>query len=201
MKTNKISKTIALILVTITTGFTAMAQDATLATPKAKFALEIDPATFAFKGYGVHFRYKPKNSDHMLIGVGTYAMDMPDMLVDFNKENKSKNWNVRLNQGYSAFIEYHFSEVNRKLFIGSQVGVQEYKIENDYLNGNTRYSNLLVMGYFGYTIRPFDFDFYIKPWAGIGYTTKISGENILQGVEYNNAPITMFATLHFGYMF
>lgn len=196
---NKLNKKLALIVVAFAAGFSAMSQEVT--EKKAKFAVEIDPATFAFNGYGFHLRYKPKNSDHTLLGLGTYAMDMPDMLVDFNKENKNKDWNVRLNQGYSAFLEHHFKEVNRKWFVGSQVGVQEYKIQNDNLNGNSRYSNLLVMGYAGYTFRPFNFDLYIKPWAGIGYTTKVSGDNILQGVEYNNAPITMFATLHIGYMF
>ena len=43
--------------------------------------------------------------------------------------------------------------------------------------------------------------FYIKPWAGIGYTSKIAGTNQLEGKEYNIAPITMFATLHVGYTF
>ena len=94
-----------------------------------------------------------------------------------------------------------FSEVNKKFFVGGQVGVQQYKIENTALNGNSKFSNLLVMGYAGYTIKPFKNNFYIKPWAGIGYTSKIAGTNQLEGKEYNIAPITMFATLHVGYTF
>ena len=57
------------------------------------------------------------------------------------------------------------------------------------------------MTYGGYTWQPFDFSFYIKPWAGIGYTSKISGTNNLGNSEYDIAPIMMFATLHLGYTF
>ncbi len=57
------------------------------------------------------------------------------------------------------------------------------------------------MGYIGYTFQPFDNGFYIKPWAGLGYTTKVAGENILDGHGYDVAPVTMFVTLHVGYTF
>ena len=98
---------------------------------KAQFALEIDPATFAFNGYGLHLRIQPKECTHLLIGIGTYAMDLPDELVNMNKNNKDEGWKVRLNGGIGFFAEHHFSEVNRKWFLGSQVGIQQYKIENE----------------------------------------------------------------------
>ncbi len=166
-----------------------------------KFSIEIDPATFAFKGYSVHLRLQPKKSDHLLIGLGTYAMDMPDALVNFNKKNKNMGWDLRLNQGYGFFAEHHFSEVNKKLFVGAQVSLQEYKIEKEDLAGSEKFTNGIAMAYVGYTIQPFQNNLYIKPWAGIGYTSKISGNNTLASSEYDIAPITMFATLHIGYTF
>lgn len=168
---------------------------------KTEYSIEIDPFTFAFKGYGVHLRLQPKNSEHLLMGIGAYAMDMPDALVDFNKNNKGKGWNVRLNQGYGLFGEHHFSEVNKKWFVGAQIGIQEYKIENETVEGSEKFTNILAMGYFGYTIKPFKNNLYLKPWAGIGYTSKISGNNKLGALEYDIAPITMFVTLHIGYTF
>ena len=168
---------------------------------KTKLSIEIDPATFAFKGYGVHLRLQPKGCEHLLAGFGTYAMDMPDVLVDFNRNNKNKGWDVRINQGYSLFAEHHFTEVNRKWFVGTQIGVQEFKIENSNTTGSEKFSNILAMGYFGYTIKPFKNTLYIKPWAGIGYTSKIGGTNTLDTLKYDIASITMFATLHIGYTF
>jgi len=167
----------------------------------SEFSIEIDPATFLFKGYSIHLRFKPKNSQHLIFGIGAYAMDFPSQLVDLNAKNKNEGWDVRLNQGFGLFGEYHFSEPNKKWFLGTQIGIQEYKIENENLSGNEHFTNSLFMGYGGYTWRVFNDKFYIKPWAGIGYTSKISGNNSLENLEYDIAPITMFATLHIGYTF
>jgi len=52
-------------LLTTVTGFAQATEG------QSTFSIEIDPATFAFKGYGFHLRYKPKNSDHFQFGIGT----------------------------------------------------------------------------------------------------------------------------------
>jgi len=43
--------------------------------------------------------------------------------------------------------------------------------------------------------------FYIKHWAGIGYTSKTSGTNILGSSEYDISPTLLFAAVHLGYTF
>lgn len=197
---NNLKSVILTTILALAFNFQSSAQNVNT-NDKTKFSVEIDPATFAFNGYGVHFRIQPKGNEHLLIGFGTYAMDMPDALVNFNNKNKNKGWNVRINQGYSLFGEHHFTEVNRKWFVGTQIGIQEFKIKNDNIVGSEKFTNILAMGYFGYTIKPFKNNLYIKPWAGIGYSSKITGNNILETSEYDIAPITMFATLHIGYTF
>jgi len=197
MKT-KFKTTMIVIALIGTSFFSVTAQEVER---KTKFSIEIDPATFVFNGYAAHLRIQPKTFDHLLFGVGIYAMDIPSLLVDFNKNNKDEGWNVRLNKGFGLFGEHHFSEVNKKWFVGAQASIQEYKIENDNLVGDNKFTNVLAMGYVGYTFQPFKFNLHIKPWAGIGYTSKISGDNIIAGQEYDISPITMFATLHIGYTF
>lgn len=195
-----LNTSIATIILVLGFHFNTIAQDEQ-GTKKTTFTIEIDPATFAFNGYGIHLRLKPKDKEHLLIGFGTYAMDMPDALVNFNNKNKEAGWGVRLNQGYGLFGEHHFTKVNYKWFLGTQVSLQEYGITNTQFNGNEKFTNILAMAYFGYSLKPFKNNFYIKPWAGIGYTSKIAGKNNLGAAEYNIAPITMFATLHVGYTF
>jgi len=168
---------------------------------KTEISIEIDPATFAFNGYSAHLRIQLKNCDHLLFGAGIYAMDIPNAIVDFNSKNKDKGWDVRINQGYGLFAEHHFTEVNKKWFAGCQLAIQEYKIENENITGSEKFANSLLMAYGGYTWQPFDFALYIKPWAGIGYTSKVVGTNTPGNLEYDIAPITMFATLHLGYTF
>ena len=194
-------KWVLIILITTIATLNVSSQNANLQHKKARFSLEIDPATFVFKGYSAHLRIQPKRSDHYLFGLGMYAMDMPSFFVDLNDKNKNKGWGVRINQGYGLFGEYHFTQVNRRWFIGSQISLQEYKIEQAEIEGYSQYQNFLLMGYGGYTLQPFTLPIYFKAWGGIGYTSKVSGTNILEGLEYDISPISMFATLHVGYTF
>lgn len=201
MKNTTKLQVIVIALCSLLQGFNLQAQAPEAPTSKHQISIEIDPATFAFGGYGLHIRLQPKVHQHLLVGLGTYAMDLPDLLVDFNPKNRAQDWNVRLNQGYGLFAEHHFYKVNEKWFVGTQVGIQEYKIGNDQLPSTSKFTNVLVMGTGGYTWKPFDFGLYIKPWAGIGYTSQIAGTNTVENRGYDIAPITMFATLHLGYTF
>lgn len=51
---------------------------------KTTYSIETDPSTFALKGYAFHIRIKTKNCKHMVWGAGTYALDLPDIMVDLN---------------------------------------------------------------------------------------------------------------------
>jgi hypothetical protein len=200
MKTSIASISLALVTIVTIATTSVNAQDAN-ANSKTVVSVETDPSTFAFGGYALHLRIKPKSSKHLVIGAGTYALDLPAVMVDMNMKNKDKGWNVRINSAYSLFGEYYFSEANRKWFLGVQAGVQNYKNSN---SGTERqemkYSSLVLMPSVGYNWYPFSIPLYIKPWAGLGYTAKISGSNLIDGSEYDISPIIPFATLHVGYL-
>lgn len=178
-----------------------IAQNSEKPNDNAKLSVEIDPATFIFNGYSLHLRFKPKSSEHLLLGAGIYAMDMPSVFVNINEKNRDMGWDVRLNRGIGIFGEYHFTEVNNKFFIGTQIGTQEYRIENENSEGSETFTNSLFMGYGGYKFNPFKFPLYIKVWGGLGYTSEISGNHVLEDREYDIAPIAFFATVHIGYTF
>ena len=169
-------------------SFKASAQSADQTVGKTKFSIEIDPATFVFNGYSAHLRIQPKSCNHPLYGVGIYAMDMPAFFVEMNSNNADKGWQVRINNAVGIFGEHHFSEVNKGVFVGSQLSVQQFKIENDNQSGEEKFTNGLIMAYGGYTLQPFKFPLYFKAWGGVGYTSKISGENVLGGQEYDIHP-------------
>lgn len=192
---------LAFVVIFGMSNYKATAQSTDRTDRKTKFSIEIDPATFAFKGYSAHLRIQPKSCNHLLYGVGIYAMDMPAFFVDMNSNNADKGWQVRINNAIGIFGEHHFSEVNKGFFVGSQISAQQFLIENDNQSGNEKFTNGLIMGYGGYTLQPFKFPLYFKAWGGVGYTSKISGENVLGGNEYDISPISVFATLHVGYTF
>jgi hypothetical protein len=165
-----------------------------------KFSIETDPSTFVFKGYSAHIRIQPPNCEHFLIGVGTYAMEFPDPLVDLNKENRDEGWNVKIKSAYGLFGEYYFREANHKWFIGEQFSIQNYRVKQENV-GDAKFSNLLALTYIGYSWHPFEFPLYIKPWAGLGYTWKVDGSTRVGDSKYDIAPLFPFVTFHIGYTF
>lgn len=171
--------------------------------PKAsRLYIETDPSTFAFGGYALHFRLQPKNSQHLLLGAGTYGLNMPKFLVDLNAENRNKGWDSRIQTAYAFFAEYYLKAAGEKWFLGLQTGFQNYELENENLPGKqSHYRNLLIMPSVGYTWYPFKIPLYFKPWMGLGYTQKISGEANIENLDYKIAPLTSFMTLHLGYKF
>jgi outer membrane protein W len=195
--TIKVISVVLVLLITLGTS-TLKAQEKNGTT----FSIETDPFTFAFKGYAFHVRIKPKNSQHVVLGAGTYGLNMPAFLVNMNKENKDKGWNVNIKNAVSLFGEYYFKEANQKWFLGLQAGIQTFKISNSNLPHQTaQYSNLLLMPSIGYNWHPLKNNLYIKPWLGIGYTTKISGDNNIQNLKYAISPMSNFLTVHLGYTF
>ena len=169
---------------------------------KTEFSIETDPATFVFNGYAIHLRVKPVGMDHWLFGLGTYAMDMPEALIDLNKANKAQGWQVRLKQGYGLFAEYYFAKSNQGLFVGGQAAFQKFGLQKGGFEGvEADFYNVLFMPYAGFSWRPFKNNFYLKPWGGIGVTDKLSGSNQIGGSEYDISPVVPFVTLHLGYTF
>lgn len=182
--------------------FTGAVQAQESAQSQTTFSIETDPSTFLFKGYALHIRIKPKNSQHWVVGAGAYALDMPSLMVNLNADNKDRGWNVRINSAYGLFGEYYLKEANCGWFVGLQTSIQNYKISNDNLAGaSSRYHNLLLMPSVGYNWHPFRSPLYLKPWAGVGYTTKLSGENRVGDRTYHIAPLVPFVTMHVGYSF
>ena len=192
---------IAIIAIIFLSGSKLEAQDTNRNREnKTTFSIETDPSTFAFGGYAFHFRIKPKNSQHLLIGAGTYGMDMPPFLINMNADNKDKGWNVRIKSAYALFGDYYLKEANNKWFVGLQMGMQNYENTNDNVPDQvSNYSNLLIMPSIGYNWQPFSFPLYFKPWLGLGYTVKISGDNTMADITYNISPLVPFISLHVGY--
>lgn len=165
-------------------------------------SLETDPSTFVLGGYAAHLRIKPAASKKLVFGIGTYALNLPDVMVNMNSDNKDKGWEVSIKQAYSLFGEYYLNQANSGLFIGLQAGVQQYRIGNsNTTGGHQNHTNLLLMPSVGYTWKPFKVPFYIKPWAGLGYTKKLDGDLHIGNQQYHISPVVPFVTLHVGYTF
>lgn len=168
----------------------------------SRLSVEVDPITFLYKGYSLHVRYQPMFSERFLIGLGTYALDLPETIVDFNDHNRDLGWDVRIRSAYLLYGELYAKEANNGWFIGEQVGFQSFKVSiARESTGSTSFNNLLLMTYLGYSWRPYKGSFYIKPWVGIGFAEKVDGINRVGSMKYDISPLFPYFTFHAGYTF
>ncbi len=168
----------------------------------ARLSIEADPIAFFLEGYSVHLRYQPVFSEHFLIGVGTYAMDLPGALIDLDSKNRGHGWDAWIRSAYSLYGELYLSDANAGWFIGEQIGIQNYRVRNHLEGGGTAsFSAFVAMTYGGYSWRPRNAAFYLKPWIGLGFIDKIDGVNTVGNRRYQVGPLFPMLTLHVGYTF
>jgi len=179
-----------------TTMFALLAAAGFAPIQAGEFLLETDPATFAMKGSALHLRTRFDALPGWTLGVGAYVLDLPAPMVDLVPRNEGEDWNVRIEPGIGVFLDKGFGAGGDGLQLGGQVSMQRFELDAPRQKSGDVW-NLLVMPRVGYEWRPFDNGFYVFPWAGLGYTTPVSGD---EGA-YHVAPLVPFATLHVGWAF
>jgi len=170
----------------------------TLTLSADKTSIEIDPATYAFSGYSVHLKHSFDELPKIQFGLGIYAMDFPDILVDIDSSNKDKGWDVRLDRGIGLFADVYSNESQNGWFYGGQIAEQKYELSH--LSQTESYNIILLMAHGGYK---YDVNekLYLKFWGGVGYAHQYSGETNVAGVKYDVPRVVPFGAMHVGYNF
>ena len=168
----------------------------------SRLSVEIDPVTFILKGHSFHLRYQPMFTEKFLIGIGAYAMNLPEPVLNMNSENRDKGWEVRIRSAYLLYGELYPKRANHGWFIGEQIGFQSFRVSNDREeSGFAEFNSVLLMTYVGYSWHPYKGSFYIKPWIGLGLSEKVDGINTVGTLRYDVGPLFPFFTVHMGYTF
>lgn len=168
----------------------------------SRLSVEIDPVAFLLRGHSLHLRYQPMFSERFLIGAGTYALDLPQTLVNLNQDNRDRGWTARIRSAYALYAEFYPGKANRAWFVGEQVGFQSFKVTNEReVMDATSFNTFIAMTYVGYSWHPYKGSFYIKPWMGLGLTDKVDGISHVGSLRYDVGPLFPFFTFHAGYSF
>jgi hypothetical protein len=179
----------------------ATAVGARSASARPTLMVETDPSTFVLGGFAAHVRAQPEAS-HLALGVGAYALDFPDLLVDLDGANRDQGWDVRLRLGVGLFADYYLAPAPRAWFFGVQLAAHDYRYRNDHAPGQEAHAvDAVVMPRVGYLWRPFAAGFYVMPWLGVGATAQLSGSRRVGAQTYDLFPVIPFATLHVGWQF
>ena len=160
------------------------------------FLVEIDPLTYVQEGYSLHLRY---HTDPWTLGVGTYAIDLPLVLVELNDRNEG--WQDKIDSAYVFFLDYHLSREKNTWLVGLEITTQSHEVKFE--NQTASFDAVAYLTRVGYHYEPFDNGLYLFPWVGVGYTNILSGSpSLASGDEtFDLKNVTSFATLHVGYRF
>ncbi len=164
------------------------------------YSVEVDPAPYLLSGYAVHFRMTPASSNWRY-GIGAYALEFPDTLVNLNSQNKDRGWNVELDNAVGLFAEYLFNKGGDTWLAGMQLARHNFRITNDNTGAAaSRFDNILLMPYGGYSWN-ISAHTYLTAWFGVGYTDKTGGDNRINNLVYDINPIVPYGAMHLGYRF
>lgn len=168
----------------------------------SRLSVETDPTTFLLNGYSLHVRYQPMFTDRFLVGLGTYAMDLPELILNLNRENRDEGWDVRIRSAYFVMGEFYVKRANHGWFIGEQIGFQSFKVTNNAeVRGSASFNNLLFLTYAGYSWHPYKGSFFVKPFVGVGLSEMVDGTSEVGGISYDAGPLFPLLTVHLGYTF
>lgn len=190
----KLNKCFVAVMVSCISGVTYADNSAT------SYAFEVDPATYALKGYSLHFRTSVPNSPNYRLGVGIYSLEFPKIFVDINPDNKDGDWDVELEQGIGFFGEYFLDSKRTGWFAGVQLAQQKYDVKDNLSEQEASFKTLIVMPYGGYK---WDLNehIYVTGWGGVGYVDRIDGSNHLIAGEYDIASLVPYGAIHVGYQY
>lgn len=161
--------------------------------------LETDPLTWMLNGRSLNIKRSSTIHNNVTVGLGYFSLELPDIMIDQNRKNKNKGWDVAVNNGYEFYIDYYLSDPDKGWFTGLQMSLYDFEIEKD--KNKSNFNSVVSLWRSGYLWRPAGTGFYLMPWAAIGYTQKSSGSNNVNGEKYDVEPVVLFATLYLGYSF
>jgi hypothetical protein len=207
-------KPLVIAMFILLSSLRTIAQTNTTENAKSIFALEVDPIVpLVLNGIGGHLMWQPKTAKHFVYGFAFVAFGKkPDFILNMESKNRDKGWKYEINQGFGIEAEFYYKITNKDWFTGIQLFTQEINLTNSNVNSVKEHRTntgmaVITTGYKWYPCKKQHF--YLKTWAGIGYSGIIKGafsSNVVDNTkignyEYHIQEFTPFATVHVGYKF
>ncbi len=175
----------------------------TASTPGKQHSLsiEVDPAAFILKGYSFSIRYHNKRLPNWSIMASGFAADFPNSMM--SEVNRKNGWgDLRFTCSNALFVDYHFKQTGKGLFVGPSVFTYNNKVTNmntgQAVAFKTIYPNLRV----GYTWYPFkNLDLYAAPWLNVGKEFMVGNTNKFAGTAFQLDKFKYILALHIGYKY
>lgn len=160
-------------------------------------SVETSPIDLALGGYSLGLAVLPRALPHWRFGATTYALDLPDFIIELDEDNEG--WEARLTHGFDASASYSFDPSGAGWFVGALATYErfEYRLDGDATEGD----NLGAILAGGTTWLPFGRGLFVRPFLGAAVVLARAGSRRLGERTFADPPVKPLAIVHVGYQF
>lgn len=192
-----ISKSLLLILFI----FISQVSVAQTSEPDRTFSVEVNPLAFAFSGWSIGGTYNPATLNNWVFNAATYGFEMPEMFVDQIPGNEDEGFELTIKQAFTIGADYYPWSENRSGFaFGLSTVLANFEVTNEEEPGQADYTSFYVVPRASYTWFAYE-GFYLMPWVGVEFHTKVSGETQVGTLEFEPMSVQFSPNLSIGYTF
>jgi hypothetical protein len=161
--------------------------------------LECDPFPFATGRYGCQIGVRPPALRGVRISVAQFSVDVPDFIAQLGG-NDGFHVDVRPGSGALYVLYYVKRPFEDGLTVGASMRYLRFRYTHDDSPGvRTSVTQLSPEAIVGYQWHPFKNGFYVQPWLALGVAIYRSRDPVVGANEYDEMPISVFATVNLGY--
>lgn len=164
---------------------------------------EVDPLTFALRGYGGQIGLRHPALRGVRLAVASFALDVPDAV----EGDGNAGWDKRMRPSAALYALYCTAAPGQD---GFAVGASLRYLRPRYINVDgappadqplphadvDELSPELIVGY---QWHPWSGVFYVQPWAAVGITAWRRGEPRVKGFVYDEPTVSPFFTVNLGW--
>jgi hypothetical protein len=161
--------------------------------------IECDPFPFATGRYGCQLGVRPPALHGLRISVAQFSVDVPDVIAQLGG-NDGFHVDVRPGSGALYVLYYVKAPFEDGLTVGASLRYLRFRYTHDDEPGvRTSVTELSPEAIVGYQWHPFHNGFYIQPWLALGVAAYHSRDAVVGTHEYDEMPVSVFATVNVGY--
>ncbi len=154
---------------------------------RSRFAVELDPLNYVFRGFNLAVGIKPADLPHWQFTVGTFASNLtPGQTEFFNSDNAG--WQHSY-QAYVTHVDYFFGSERKGFFASAFGGVLYNQIELLAIDERAHFTSLMISPQIGFQWFPFKTGLYLTLRLGIAYSPVIAGSRSTGGRDFRTAVI------------
>lgn len=154
---------------------------------------ELDPLTFANRGYGAQVGVRV---DHLRFALASFSLHVPDVISQIG----NAKFDERVQPSGALYALYYLHAPGRDGFaFGGSLRLLRIAYQHDNEPGAAHVTELSPEAIIGYQWHPFHNGFYLQPWLALGVTLWRNHDPVLNGHTYDELPVSPFFTVNIGW--